>query len=384
MVLQHFGFGATFREWVKSFYNETSVSLLLNDCPGNPALDLPHLLLAFDDDFTRLLSSLDKAEQFLELVREYADAAGLRLNVTRTCIMTFSHHVSSLKLSELRDRSDFKVLTPWEMVKLLGILQGATITPEQRFNDVIKKVVLIQSIILPLIWYTASITNTPQATLKVLDVIIRIFVNTHDANAVKAIPGMFDKDWIYTSVSDGGLGLIPPKLFIHATHLKCLRDGIAATVSTSAEPRWMAPVLALFSVVFEPLGEGFDILYANMKGGQWSLLPQYWRSTLKLWADVHVWHGTTNWKNFAQVMPLWNNIHFTFGKAKTPLSGDYVDFNGTYATADLLRMLLDDDDFARLSSMTRLVNDTMRRINLIIPRDSPYNGPYRPSKIESA
>ncbi|KAG2912372.1 hypothetical protein PC116_g24422 [Phytophthora cactorum] len=47
-------------------------------------------------------------------------------------------------------------------------------------------------------------------------------------------------------------------------------------------------------------------------------------------------------------------------------------------------MLLDDDDFARLSSMTRLVNDTMRRINLIIPRDSPYNGPYRPSKIESA
>ncbi|KAG2767198.1 hypothetical protein Pcac1_g21526 [Phytophthora cactorum] len=103
-------------------------------------LSLPHLLLAFDDDFTRLLSSLDKAEQFLELVREYADAAGLRLNVTRTCIMTFSHHVSSLKLSELRDRSDFKVLTPWEMVKLLGILQGATITPEQRFNDVIKKV----------------------------------------------------------------------------------------------------------------------------------------------------------------------------------------------------------------------------------------------------
>ncbi|KAG4051538.1 hypothetical protein PC123_g13257 [Phytophthora cactorum] len=371
MVLQHFGFGATFREWVKSFYNETSMLNFLRACFSAKCiplddLSLPHLLLAFDDDFTRLLSSLDKAEQFLELVREYADAAGLRLNVTRTCIMTFSHHVSSLKLSELRDRSDFKVLTPWEMVKLLGILQGATITPEQRFNDVIKKVVLIQSIILPLIWYTASITNTPQATLKVLDVIIRIFVNTHDANAVKAIPGMFDKDWIYTSVSDGGLGLIPPKLFIHATHLKCLRDGIAATVSTSAEPRWMAPVLALFSVVFEPLGEGFDILYANMKG------------------DVHVWHGTTNWKNFAQVMPLWNNIHFTFGKAKTPLSGDYVDFNGTYATADLLRMLLDDDDFARLSSMTRLVNDTMRRINLIIPRDSPYNGPYRPSKIESA
>ncbi|KAG3142273.1 hypothetical protein PI126_g15112 [Phytophthora idaei] len=38
MVLQYFGFGATFREWVKTFYNETSASLLLNDCPGDPFL----------------------------------------------------------------------------------------------------------------------------------------------------------------------------------------------------------------------------------------------------------------------------------------------------------------------------------------------------------
>ncbi|KAG6964138.1 hypothetical protein JG687_00006165 [Phytophthora cactorum] len=261
------------------------------------------------------------------------------------------------------------------MVKLLGILQGATITPEQRFNDVIKKVVLIQSIILPLIWYTASITNTPQATLKVLDVIIRIFVNTHDANAVKAIPGMFDKDWIYTSVSDGGLGLIPPKLFIHATHLKCLRDGIAATVSTSAEPRWMAPVLALFSVVFEPLGEGFDILRTCLA---WHYELEEFRAsdaTLEQ-HPLHVWKSKdpSQW-----CKPRYGLMELGFNRLQ-----DYVDFNGTYATADLLRMLLDDDDFARLSSMTRLVNYTMRRINLIIPRDSPYNGPYRPSKIESA
>ncbi|KAF4135669.1 Reverse transcriptase (RNA-dependent DNA polymerase) [Phytophthora infestans] len=461
MVLQHFGFGATFRAWVKTFYNETSVSLLLNDCPGDPFLlgagvrqgdplspglfvvfvepmmnflrarfasrgipvddvSLRHLLLAFADDCTGLVSTLEDAEQFLELVQEYADAAGLRLNVEKTCIMPFSHHVSSQKLTDLRDRSNFKVLTPWESVKLLGIQQGATITSEQRFNDVLKKirarcalwkyrartlrgkVVILQSIILPLLWYTASVTSTPQVTLKEVDVIIRNFVNSQDTSASQAAPGKFDKEWIYTSVKDGGLGLTHPKSFIDATHLKCLRDGIATVVSTSAEPRWMAPALALFSMTLGSLGTGFDILYANMKGGQWSSLPQYWRSTLKLWSDLQVSHGTTDWKPFAQVMPFWDNIYFTFGKAKRPMSDvsadtivrlkeldfrrlqDYVDFNGTYVTPDLLEMLLDDADFARPRSKKRLVNDTVRRLSLITPGDGPYYGPHRPTKVESA
>ncbi|KAG3182128.1 hypothetical protein PC128_g14826 [Phytophthora cactorum] len=97
-------------------------------------------------------------------------------------------------------------------------------------------------------------------------------------------------------------------------------------------------------------------------------------------------------------MPLWDNINFTFGKANTPLRGmspgtadkliepsfnrpqDFVDFDGTYATADLFRLLLDDDDLARPGSKTRLVNDTICRLNLITPHYSPTG----PTKAESA
>ncbi|KAG2897978.1 hypothetical protein JG687_00016122 [Phytophthora cactorum] len=97
-------------------------------------------------------------------------------------------------------------------------------------------------------------------------------------------------------------------------------------------------------------------------------------------------------------MPLWDNINFTFGKANTPLRGmspgtadkliepsfnrpqDFVDFDGTYTTADLFRLLLDDDDLARPGSKTRLVNDTICRLNLITPHYSPTG----PTKAESA
>ncbi|KAL7993104.1 hypothetical protein Plhal703r1_c82g0173921 [Plasmopara halstedii] len=139
-----------------------------------------------------------------------------------------------------------------------------------------------------------------------------------------------------------------------------------------------------------------------MKGGYWNHLPDYWRSTLKLWAALHSSRGTTNWKLFAQTMPFWDNLHFTFGKLKAPLRNvspetvnklmelgfnrlqDFVDFNGTFATADILRLLLNEDDFARPSSLTRLVNDTIRRLSLIIPGDTPHYGPSRPYKIEAA
>ncbi|KUF85832.1 hypothetical protein AM588_10001081 [Phytophthora nicotianae] len=47
-------------------------------------------------------------------------------------------------------------------------------------------------------------------------------------------------------------------------------------------------------------------------------------------------------------------------------------------------MLLDVDDFARPRSKARLVNDTIRRLNLVTPRGGPLYGPTRPAKIESA
>ena len=35
LVLHHFGFGFTFRAWIKTFYHQTSVSIMLNGSPGD-------------------------------------------------------------------------------------------------------------------------------------------------------------------------------------------------------------------------------------------------------------------------------------------------------------------------------------------------------------
>ncbi|KAI9905223.1 hypothetical protein PsorP6_014184 [Peronosclerospora sorghi] len=336
MVLHHFGFGRTFRAWIKTFYNETSVRLLLNQSPGDPFLlgagvrqgdplspglfvvfiepmmnflrarfsphglavnstCLPHLVLAFADDCTGMLADVNDAEDFLSLVQEYADAAGLVLNKKKTCIMPFTHHVSPNKLNSLRASTELHVLRIGDTTNLLGVLQ--------------------------------------------------------DTTGDTATAGKFDKGWIYTPVLEGGLGLTPAKVFIQAMHLKCLRDGIAATNARCVPPRWLSPALELFTRALGPLGVGFDILYATMKGNQWSCLPSFWKTTLRQWADLHTSYGTTQWKPFVQ---------------------------------DILLELIDVTAFVRPASRTRLINDTMARFNLILPQHDPLHGPMRSSLVESA
>ena len=99
----------------------------------------PHLLLAFADDCTGILKNIDDADAFLQLVNDYSTAAGLRLNVSKTSLMPFSHRVSRSKLDNLRATSPIKVLGVKDTVKLLGILQGATITEEARFCHILLK-----------------------------------------------------------------------------------------------------------------------------------------------------------------------------------------------------------------------------------------------------
>uniref|UniRef100_A0AAV1UT42 Reverse transcriptase domain-containing protein n=1 Tax=Peronospora matthiolae TaxID=2874970 RepID=A0AAV1UT42_9STRA len=178
LVLHRFSFGSTFRAWIKTFYHHTSVSIMRNGslgipfvlgagvCQGDPLSpglfvlfiepmvnflrarfsDLgilvdgsfePHLLLAYADDSTGLLKDIYDADGTLDLVNDYSTAAGLRLNVDKTSVMPFSHRASRSKLDNLRATYPFKVLGVTNTVKLLGILQGSTITADERFCHIL-------------------------------------------------------------------------------------------------------------------------------------------------------------------------------------------------------------------------------------------------------
>ncbi|GMF17593.1 unnamed protein product [Phytophthora lilii] len=172
----------------------------------------PHLLMAFADDCTGLLRDIADAKNFIRLVQDFSDAAGMRLNMKKTCVMPFTHHVSRAKLAMLRTKSALHVLGITDTTKLLGILQGASITPRERIAAVIRKlrnrcaiwkyrartlkgkVVLLQTIILPLLWYTASVICVPPDVLRTVDIIIRNFVHSQDTDLDDAAPGKFDSN----------------------------------------------------------------------------------------------------------------------------------------------------------------------------------------------
>ena len=119
-----------------------------------------------------------------------------------------------------------------DTVKLLGIIQGATITADARFCHILLKlrsrcaiwkyracplrgkVMLLQSIILPLLCYTASVTCFTASMLKIGDVIIRNYIGGVNRDRDSASPGRFFKDWMYSSVGKDELVLTPVKAFI--------------------------------------------------------------------------------------------------------------------------------------------------------------------------
>ena len=136
----------------------------------------PHLFLAFADDCTGIMKNIDDADGCLQLVNDFSNATGICRNLRKTFVMPFSHRLSRSKLASLRATSPYKVLGVTNTEKLLGFLQGATITADARFCRILlklracyaimkyrartlrEKVMLFQSIILPLLWYTASST----------------------------------------------------------------------------------------------------------------------------------------------------------------------------------------------------------------------------------
>ncbi|KAI9917452.1 hypothetical protein PsorP6_012982 [Peronosclerospora sorghi] len=205
---------------------------------------------------------------------------------------------------------------------------------------------------------------------------------------------------IFTSAHHGGLGLTPVKEFIQAMHLKSLGDAIAATVRRCAAPRWMTPALSLFSKALGTQGEGFDILYALVKG-KWSFLTDFWFSTLHLWTDLNIARGSSKWKCYTQTAPFWNNFNLLFGKTKRPMvklskhnsllqahglcrQQDFAERSSNYATQEYLYDILDVEAFPRPASKTLFIVQAIPRLTLLQSHDSPMFGPVLPSLIESA
>ncbi|CAH0488768.1 unnamed protein product [Peronospora farinosa] len=343
LVLEHMGFGPHFLHCVKTFYTGTLVAVLVNGrasryfelgC-GVRQDATRHHLLAFADDCTGFLDDLAETPLFLRTVRGYADAAGLKLNVSKTKLLPFTACAPELRSSLVE--LGFTVVADNASTKLLGIDQSPCLPVCRRYDRILPllvsrcllwryrartlrgRAVILRTIILPLLWYTAAVTPMPPAVAAQVTLLCKAFLFKRVIGSPSSIRGPLAEEWLYWPTSRGGLGLPNVAIFAQTLLLCSLRDAVSSAGSPCIISRWSSPAIALFSMPLGPSGSGFDILYCAVPKSvaptpQWALLGRFWYAALQTWQRLRdSSHHTSALSQFLLDAPLWRNVYFKVG-----------------------------------------------------------------------
>ncbi|TDH72013.1 uncharacterized protein CCR75_000120 [Bremia lactucae] len=142
---------------------------------------MAHSIISFADDCTGLLHDLRHTKVFLDLVSDFCQASGMRLNTAKTVVLPFrpwSSITQPLKLD--LQQLGVEVLESDGRVKLMGIYYGPSLSNADRLQHLLAdmqtrcslwdyrartlrgRVVILQQIILPVLWFSASVCHVPQ------------------------------------------------------------------------------------------------------------------------------------------------------------------------------------------------------------------------------
>ncbi|RQM29192.1 hypothetical protein B5M09_010620 [Aphanomyces astaci] len=262
-VLRHFNFGPTFRAWIKTFYNNTLIYILINGKPLDPfelgagvrqgdplspglfvlfiepmlnyiRFHLPgitidrtkHATIAFADDCTGILADLNDTPRFLDLVEDFCKATGMRLNRRKTQVLPFIPWRDQALPSRLASLG-INITPNSGHCKLLGVFFGPNVSHDRRLDHLLPlvhqrcllwrhrartihgRVVLLRTMILPLIWYTTTVTCTPLDSLNRFSPLLLDFLNKKTTVELpdRAAKGILAKEWYTVPRTKGGLGL---------------------------------------------------------------------------------------------------------------------------------------------------------------------------------
>ncbi|GAB9476026.1 Pollike protein [Globisporangium polare] len=354
MILRHFGFGQTFRKWIQVMIPSTIVSILFNGAPlphfalgagvrqGDPlspalfvlyiepmlnclrarfksdSLTLPnseavHTVISFADDCTGLLNDLSVAPQFLQSVQDFCSAAGMKLNTHKTVILPFSEWTSDDQhlLSQLQQLG-VQVIDNSGETKLLGIRYGPRLTNTERLHHLIAniqlrctvwkhrartlngRIAILQQIVLPTLWYTASVCHIPQSGFQdQVKSVVATFLSDSSVSSA-GLSAILATDWWYTPRSMGGLGLTHVEDSVNALQVHALVRVVHSTRKSPHKiPSWVSPILEVFGQAIAPWGRPLDILYAPVstspnhastrRENRWSALNSFWHQVLFVW-----------------------------------------------------------------------------------------------------
>lgn len=464
-VLRHYGFGPNYRRAVRTFFTGTLVSVLVNGTKsdyfelgcgvrqGDPLsptlfvlfiepmlnflraktghLGIPvaggstrHHLLAFADDCTGLLRSLRFAPVFVNAVEQYATAAGLRLNVDKTVILPFQRLEATAR--DRLEAAGFEVTADEGVTILLGISQSPTLPLTHRLEPLLPKMVarcalwkyrartlhgravILRTIVLPVLWYTAAVTPVTSSFVARVEKIIKAFLFQLPFDPDLPARAPMASEWIVRPTSRGGLGIPAVAPFVSALHLCSLRDSMRAARLHLTVPRWFEAAASLMTSTMAGNGVAFDVLYAHapkpvVPPQAWSALGSFWYKTLQAWQGLRESpHNTSVAASYLVDAPLWDNPHFRVGRLRRSLAKastlccrfrdlgylrlrDFVERHGCLPSVELCTRLLADEEFSASRLRSLAASHFVAMLSDWFDLSAPVPpGPSTPTAVSSA
>ncbi|KAF1331450.1 putative Pollike protein, partial [Globisporangium splendens] len=365
-LLERMGCGSEFVQWVRLLYTEPQAHLVINQNiqpvlfptrgvkQGDPLSALLFLLtieplgnllrsheefgvcltedhtstsVFFADDTTLLGGSIASVQAQLELVEEYCNGSGAKLNLGKSNLMALNRNEICPQLPGVH------VLGRAESLKFLGIpFSQSPVNDdivnflEQRFYDGFKmwyrrartlrgRLLVAQTMVLSRLWHYTQHVSIPSSVVKRWQSMLNRFVlsrkHDRDASHIQLIP----REFLYQRRSDGGLQIPSLEAHLKRQRLQLVLQFMRA-VTADGVLNWTTASTELLKLVLPRTGgcNALDFLTISpLRHGdmiQWKLTSAWWRATWKSWYTIRweiTWHDLPSderaWYGLQQ--PIW-------------------------------------------------------------------------------
>ncbi|KAF1327933.1 putative Pollike protein, partial [Globisporangium splendens] len=281
----------------------------------------------FADDTTLLGGSIASVQAQLELVEEYCNGSGAKLNLGKSNLMALNRNEICPQLPGVH------VLGRAESVKFLGIpFSQSPVNDdivnflEQRFYDGFKmwyrrartlrgRLLVAQTMVLSRLWHYTQHVSIPSSVVKRWQSMLNRFVlsrkHDRDASHIQLIP----KEFLYLPRSEGGLQIPSIEAHLKRQRLQLVLQFMRAATADGVR-NWTAASTELLKLVLPRTGgcNALDFLVISpLRHGdmiKWRLTSAWWRATWKSWYKIRweiTWHDLPSderaWYGLRQ--PIW-------------------------------------------------------------------------------
>ncbi|EQC24730.1 hypothetical protein SDRG_17377, partial [Saprolegnia diclina VS20] len=226
----------------------------------------------------------------------FCSLSGFKLNRDKTQVLA---HSPLLNLSTLQ------LVQPSQPTKALGIL-----------TTLAGKAIILQTVCLPVLWYQLAWVAPDSKTAECIDKMILQFINGEPPVIGEGAQGhrMLHQSTVFAPKHQAGLGLKPAFFPWSARHRGHSLRFLQAALTTSPDPAWSSPSMAVIANAYAPWGDFADLAFADPSLPRIRRLltskavPDRFKFMLNYWFSMRVGPSTLPAPSpLIHAQPLWSN-----------------------------------------------------------------------------